>query len=434
MEVTGVSNIAAVIGREIMDSRGNPTVEVDVTLKSGTMGRAGVPSGASTGEREALELVDGDKGRYGGKGRLKAVANVNEMIAPELIGLDATDQIVIDDLMLALDGTENKSKLGANAILGVSLATAKAAAEEAGLPLYQYIGGVAARELPVPMMNIINGGQHADNNVDLQEWMIMPVGAESFSQGLQMCSEVYHSLAETLKDRGLSTAVGDEGGFAPNLDSNEDALRAIMQAIERAGYKPKDDVAIALDPAASSFYSAEKGRYLLEGEGRELTPEEMIAFYKDLCDRYPIISLEDGLDENDWENWPKLVAAIGDRVQIVGDDITVTNVKYLEQAIDVKAMNSILIKLNQIGTLTETLACIEMAKRAHMTAVVSHRSGETDDATIADLVVGVNAGQIKTGAPCRVDRVAKYNQLLRIEERLGQVARYRGAGVFYSLG
>ncbi|MHB8995928.1 MAG: phosphopyruvate hydratase [Armatimonadota bacterium] len=428
-----MSTIIEVTGREIMDSRGNPTVEVDVILESGAMGRAGVPSGASTGEREALELMDGDKKRYGGKGRLKAVANVNETIAPELIGLDATDQTFIDELMLAIDGTENKSKLGANAILGVSLATAKAAADELGLPLYQYIGGVSARELPVPMMNIINGGKHADNNVDLQEWMIMPVGADSFSGCLQMCAEVYHSLASILRDRGLSTAVGDEGGFAPNLDSNEDALRVIMQAIEKAGYKPKDDVVIALDPAASSFYSAEKGKYLLEGEGIELTSDEMIAFYKDLCDRYPIISIEDGLDENDWASWPKLVAAIGDRVQIVGDDLTVTNVKYLEQAIDQKAINSILIKVNQIGTLTETLASIEMAKRAKMTAVVSHRSGETDDATIADLVVAVNAGQIKTGAPCRIDRVAKYNQLLRIEEQLGQVARYRGAKVFYNL-
>lgn len=429
-----MSTIIEVNGREIIDSRGNPTVEVDVILDSGAMGRAGVPSGASTGEREALELVDGDKSRYGGKGRLKAVANVNEIIAPELIGLDASDQIFIDELMLSLDGTDNKSKLGANAVLGVSLATAKAAADDLGLPLYQYIGGVSARELPVPMMNIINGGKHADNNVDLQEWMIMPVGAESFSGCLQMCAEVYHSLAKILKDRGLSTAVGDEGGFAPNLDSNEDALKVIMQAIEKAGYAPKDDVAIALDPASSSFYSAEKGKYILEGEGRELTSEEMIGFYKDLCDRYPIISIEDGLDENDWENWPKLVAAIGDRVQIVGDDLTVTNVKYLKQAIDQQAINAILIKLNQIGTLTETLAAIEMAKRANMTAVVSHRSGETDDATIADLVVGVNAGQIKTGAPCRIDRVAKYNQLLRIEERLGSVARYRGAEVFYNLG
>lgn len=434
MEVVGVSTIIDVIAREIMDSRGNPTVEVDVVLESGSMGRSAVPSGASTGEREALELMDGDKSRFGGKGRLKAVANVNETIAPELIGLDATEQVFIDELMIALDGTENKSKLGANAILGVSLAVAKAASAAVELPLYQYIGGVSARQLPVPMMNIINGGKHADNNVDLQEWMIMPVGAPDFSEALRMCAEVYHSLAKILKDRGLSTAVGDEGGFAPNLDSNEDALRVIMQAVEKAGYKPKDDIMIALDPASSSFYNAEKGKYILEGEGRELTSEEIIGFYADLCSRYPIISIEDGLDENDWENWPKLVAAIGDRVQIVGDDLTVTNVKYLEQAIQLKAINSILIKVNQIGTLTETLAAIEMAKRARMTAVVSHRSGETDDATIADLVVAMNAGQIKTGAPCRMDRVAKYNQLLRIEERLGQSAQYLGSKVFYNIG
>jgi len=432
--VVDVTTIVEVTGREIMDSRGNPTVEVDVILDSGAMGRAAVPSGASTGEREALELVDGDKGRYGGKGRTKAAANVNEIIAPELVGLDATDQIFIDELMCRLDGTENKSKLGANAVLGVSLAVAKAAAVAVGLPLYQYIGGVSARQLPVPMMNIINGGKHADNNVDLQEWMIMPVGAPCFREALRMCAEIYHALAKILKDRGLSTAVGDEGGFAPNLDSNEDALRVIMQSVEKAGYKPADDIMIALDPAASSFYSAEQGKYVLEGEGRELSSEEMIAFYADLCSRYPIISIEDGLDENDWESWPKLVAAIGDKVQIVGDDLTVTNVKYLEQAIGLKAINAILIKVNQIGSLTETLAAIEMAKRANMTAVVSHRSGETDDATIADIAVATNAGQIKTGAPCRIDRVAKYNQLLRIEEQLGQVSRYLGRQVFYNVG
>ncbi len=429
-----MNTIVEVHGREIMDSRGNPTVEVDVELACGAVGRAAVPSGASTGEREALELVDGDKSRYAGKGRLNAVNNVNDIIAPELVGMDATEQVLIDDTMLALDGTENKSKLGANAVLGVSLATAKAAAEAVDLPLYQYIGGVSARTLPVPMMNIINGGKHADNNVDLQEWMIMPVGAESFSEGLRMCAEIYQALAKILKDRGLSTAVGDEGGFAPNLDSNEDALRVIMQAIEKGGYKAADDIKIALDPAASSFYDAKKGKYVLEGEGRELSSEEMIGFYADLCGKYPIVSIEDGLDENDWENWPKLVAAIGDQVQVVGDDLTVTNVKYLSQAIELKAINSILIKVNQIGTLTETLAAIEMAKRARMTAVVSHRSGETDDATIADLVVGTNAGQIKTGAPCRIDRVAKYNQLLRIEERLGSTALYAGGAAFYNLG
>jgi enolase len=428
-----MTTIVDVLAREVMDSRGNPTVEVDVELACGMMGRAAVPSGASTGEREALELVDGDKARYGGKGRLQAVANVNEMIAPELVGLDATEQVLIDELMIALDGTENKSKLGANALLGVSLATAKAAALAQGLPLYQYIGGVSARQLPVPMMNIINGGKHADNNVDLQEWMIMPVGACCFSEGLRMCAEIYQALAKVLHDRGLAGGVGDEGGFAPNLSSNEEALKVIMEAIEKGGYTPKDDIMIALDPAASSFYDGQKGRYVLEGEGRELTSLEMVDFYADLCSRYPIISIEDGLDENDWENWPKLVAAIGDKVQIVGDDLTVTNVKYLEQAIALKAINSILIKVNQIGTLTETLAAIETAKRARMTAVVSHRSGETEDATIADLVVGVNAGQIKTGAPCRSDRVAKYNQLLRIEERLGEVAQYCGSKVFYNL-
>lgn len=429
-----MTTIVEVTGREIMDSRGNPTVEVDVILDSGAMGRAGVPSGASTGEREALELMDNDKARYGGKGRMKAASNVNEIIAPELVGLDATDQIFIDELIITLDGTENKSNLGANATLGVSLAVAKAAAVAVGLPLYQYIGGVSARQLPVPMMNIINGGKHADNNVDLQEWMIMPVGAPNFREALRMCAEIYHSLAKILKERGLSTAVGDEGGFAPNLDSNEDALRVIMQSIEKAGYKPSDDIMIALDPAASSFYDSKQSKYLLEGEGRELSSEEMIGFYKDLCDRYPIISIEDGLDENDWDNWPKLVAAVGDKVQIVGDDLTVTNVRYLEQAIELKAINSILIKVNQIGTLTETLAAIEMAKRANMTAVVSHRSGETDDATIADIAVATNAGQIKTGAPCRIDRVAKYNQLMRIEEQLGQVARYLGRKVFYNVG
>jgi enolase len=428
-----MTTIVDVIGREVMDSRGNPTVEVEVELACGVQGRAAVPSGASTGEREALELVDGDKARYNGKGRLQAVANVNETIAPELVGLDATEQVLIDELMIDLDGTENKAKLGANAILGVSLATAKAAALAQGLPLYQYLGGVNARQLPVPMMNILNGGEHAANNVDLQEWMIMPVGACCFREGLRMCTEIYHVLAKVLEARGLAGGVGDEGGFAPNLASNEEALQVIMEAIEKSGYAAGDDVRIALDPASSSFYDAQKGRYVLAGEGRELDSLEMIDFYADLCSRYPIISIEDGLDENDWDNWPKLVEKLGDRVQIVGDDLTVTNVKYLEQAIERKAINSILIKVNQIGTLTETLAAIEMAKRAGMTAVVSHRSGETEDATIADLVVAVNAGQIKTGAPCRSDRVAKYNQLLRIEERLGEVARYCGSRVFYNL-
>ncbi len=425
--------IEGVFAREIIDSRGNPTVEVDVELSSGVVGRAAVPSGASTGEREALELVDGDKSRYGGKGRLKAVENVNEEIAAEIVGMDAADQRLIDKTMLDLDGTDNKGNLGANAILGVSLAVAKAAAEAVELPLYQYIGGVNARTLPVPMMNILNGGQHAANNVDLQEWMVMPVGACCFHEGLRMGAEVYHSLAKVLAGLGLASGVGDEGGFAPNLKSNEEALKVIMEAIEKAGYSAGSDIMIALDPAASSFYSAEKGKYVLAGEGRELTGLEMIDFYADLCARYPIISIEDGLDENDWENWPKLCAKIGDKVQVVGDDLTVTNTKYLAQAIETKAINSILIKVNQIGTLSETLDAIEMAKRARMTAVVSHRSGETDDSTIADIVVATNAGQIKTGAPCRMDRVAKYNQLLRIEESLGEVAEYPGMGAFYNV-
>jgi len=427
-----VTEICEVRAREILDSRGNPTVEVDIVLADGSMGRAAVPSGASTGQREALELVDGDKKRYGGKGRLQAVANVNEVIAPEIVGLDATDQTCIDELMIALDGTENKSKLGANAILGVSLATAKAAAQSVELPLYQYIGGVSARQLPVPMMNVINGGEHAANNVDLQEWMIVPVGAECFAECLRWCAETYHALAKVLDERGLSGGVGDEGGFAPNLGSNEEALQVIMQAIEKAGYEAGDDMMIALDPAASELYT-EDGMYDLAGEGRTLSSAEMIEYYAELCANYPIISIEDGLGENDWESWPKLVERIGSKVQIVGDDLTVTNVKYLAKAIADRAINSILIKLNQIGTLTETLAAIDMAKCAGMTAVVSHRSGETDDATIADLVVGVNAGQIKTGAPCRTDRVAKYNQLLRIEEMLGSTAQYLGSAVFYNL-
>ena len=425
--------IETVHAREIMDSRGNPTVEVDVELSGGAMGRAGVPSGASTGEREALELVDGDKARYGGKGRLKAVENVNDKIAPELIGYDATEQRAIDAAMIELDGTENKSDLGANAILGVSLAVAKAAAEALCVPLYQYIGGVNARTLPVPMMNILNGGQHAANNVDLQEWMVMPVGACCFRECVRMGAEIYHALNKVLAGLGLASGVGDEGGFAPNLSSNEEALKVIMEAIEKAGYTAGTDVMIALDPAASSFYSAEKGKYVLAGEGRELSSLEMVDFYADLCGRYPIISIEDGLDENDWENWPKLVEKIGDKVQVVGDDLTVTNVKYLSQAIEKKAINSILIKVNQIGSLSETLDSIEMAKRAGMTAVVSHRSGETADATIADIVVATNAGQIKTGAPCRMDRVAKYNQLLRIEEQLGEVAAYPGMAAFYNV-
>ena len=425
--------IESIHAREIIDSRGNPTVEVDVELIGGGMGRAAVPSGASTGEREALELVDGDKARFNGKGRQKAVENVNETIAPELIGWDATDQIAIDRAMLEIDGTENKSNLGANAILGVSMAIAKAAANALDLPLYQYIGGVSARTLPVPMMNILNGGSHADNNVDLQEFMVMPVGSCCFSECVRCGAEVFHALNKVLKDRGLACGVGDEGGYAPNLASNEEALKVIIEAIEKAGYTPDEQVKIALDPAASSFYSAEKGRYILSGEGKELSSDEMIDFYVDLCNRYPIISIEDGLDENDWSSWPKLRAKLGSKVQIVGDDLTVTNTKYLKRAIDEQAINSILIKVNQIGSLSETLDAIEMAKRAKMTAVVSHRSGETDDTTIAHIVVGTNAGQIKTGAPSRMDRVAKYNELLRIEERLGEIAEYPGIATFYNL-
>jgi enolase len=427
------TSISHVWAREILDSRGNPTVEVDVYLECGTQGRAAVPSGASTGEAEAVELRDDDKKRYRGKGVLKAVHNVNEVIAPEILDLDATDQIGIDKVMCELDGTANKANLGANAILGVSLAVAKAAALASDLPLYQYIGGVSARTLPVPMMNILNGGAHADNTVDLQEFMVMPVGAGSFAEALRWGAEIYHSLAKVLKDQGLSTGVGDEGGFAPNLKSNEEALQVIQKAVEGTPYKWGTDVRIALDPASSSFYSKEKGRYVLAGEGKELTSAEMVEFYAGLCDRYPIISIEDGLDENDWANWPKLRARLGDRVQIMGDDLTVTNTERLQRAIDAKAINSILIKVNQIGSLTETLAAIELAKRHNMTAIVSHRSGETEDNTISDIAVGVNAGQIKTGAPCRTDRVCKYNQLLRIEEQLDDTAVYPGLSAWYNL-
>ncbi len=428
-----MTTIEFVLAREILDSRGNPTVEVDVGLFCDVVGRAAVPSGASTGEKEAVELRDGDEARYGGKGVLQAVANVNEEIAPEIIGMDATDQVAIDNLMCELDGTPNKSRLGANAILGVSLAVCKAAAAAAGLPLYEYIGEVNANLLPVPMMNILNGGEHADNNVDLQEFMIMPLGAESFREALRMGAETYHALKAVLQERGLSTGVGDEGGFAPDLSSNEEALQVIVEAIEQAGFEPVDEICIALDPAASSFFDDEEGKYVLAGEGRQLSSEEMIDYYAELCKRYPIISLEDGLDENDWDAWPKLCARLGDTIQIVGDDLTVTNTNILQRAIKERAINSILIKLNQIGTLTETRAAIEMAQRAGMTAVVSHRSGETSDATIADLVVATNAGQIKTGAPARSDRVAKYNQLLRIEEQLGDTAQYLGREVFYNL-
>ncbi len=425
---TAITNIQA---RQILDSRGNPTIEVDVYLEDGTLGRASVPSGASTGANEAVELRDNDKKVYGGKGVLKAVENVNERIAPELIDLDATEQVAIDELMIHLDGTDNKAKLGANAILGVSLAVAKAAAKSVGLPLYRYIGGTSAHQLPVPMMNIMNGGKHADSNVDMQEFMAMPVGAKSFSEALAMGTDVYHALKGVLKARGLATAVGDEGGFAPNLPSNEDAIRVILEAIDKAGYKPGEQIMIAMDPAASEFY--DNGQYVLKGEGRTLSGDEMVDYYANLVEKYPIISLEDGLAEDDWVTWRKLTERIGSKVQLVGDDLFVTNTKFLQRGIDSHTANSILVKVNQIGTLTETLAAIELAKRAGYTAVVSHRSGETEDSTIADIVVATNAGQIKTGAPARTDRVAKYNQLLRIEEALGDTATFDGLKSFYNL-
>lgn len=425
--------ITEVFAREILDSRGNPTVEVEVVLESGEMGRAAVPSGASTGEHEAVELRDGDKSRYLGKGVLTAVDNVNDIIAPELEGMNVFDQIGIDKLLIDLDGTENKGKLGANAILGVSMAVAKAAAEELGLPLFQYLGGVNAKVLPVPMMNIINGGQHADNNVDIQEFMVMPVGAESWAEALRMGAEIFHSLKAVLKGKGLNTAVGDEGGFAPNLGSNEEALSSIVEAIEKAGYKPGTQVKIAMDAAASSFYDAKKKKYVMTGEGKEYSAEEIVDLYATWVDKYPIVSIEDGLDENDWDGFKLMTDKLGDKIQIVGDDLFVTNTKKLEEGIEKGIANAILIKLNQIGTITETLDAIEMAKRAGYTAIVSHRSGETEDTTIADLVVATNAGQIKTGAPSRTDRVAKYNQLLRIEELIGEVSEYAGEKAFYNI-
>jgi enolase len=418
------TDIARTAAREILDSRGNPTVEVEVELEDGVVGRAAVPSGASTGENEAVELRDGDGSRYGGKGVTKAVANVNEVIAPEIEGLDATEQVKIDALLCHLDGTPNKGNLGANAILGVSLAIARAAANSLDLPLYRYIGGVGARVLPVPMMNILNGGAHADNNVDIQEFMIMPFGAESFAEALRMGAEVFHSLKKVLNKRGLSTGVGDEGGFAPDLGSNEEALQVITEAIESAGYQPGEDIYFALDAAASEFFDKEKGRYVLEAEGAEKTAEEMIEFYKPLVENYAIRSIEDGLDENDWEGWKALTDALGAQIQLVGDDLFVTNTELLQRGIDEGSANSILIKVNQIGTLTETLNAIHLAHTHAMTAVVSHRSGETEDTTIADIVVAMNTGQIKTGSLCRTDRVCKYNQLLRIEEELGETAEY----------
>jgi len=425
--------IEEIIAREILDSRGNPTVEVEVLLSSGAMGRAAVPSGASTGVHEAMELRDGDAGRFGGKGVLKAVENVNLTIAEGLWGWDALEQTAIDEHLIGLDGTPNKGKLGANAILGVSLAVAKAAAQALGLPLYRYLGGVSARTLPVPMLNILNGGKHAVDSTDFQEFMIMPAGAGSFAEALRWGAEIYHSLKKVLKGKGYGTNVGDEGGFAPSLGSNGEAIEVILEAIEAAGYRPGEQIFIALDPAASEIYDAERGLYLLKKEGRELSGEEMVAFYEEWVNKYPIISIEDGLAEDDWEAWALLTARIGDRVQIVGDDLLVTNVARIRRAIEEKACNSLLCKVNQIGTLTEAMSAVETAHRAGWTAVVSHRSGETEDTTIADLVVALNAGQIKTGAPCRSDRVAKYNQLLRIEEELAEAAVYPGLAAFGAL-
>jgi len=417
-----MTTIMEVFAREILDSRGNPTVEVDVVLEDGSLGRAAVPSGASTGTREAVELRDHDPGRFLGKGVSKAVENVNEVIAAEVVGLEATDQVGLDKLLVELDGTPTRGKLGANAILGVSIAAARAAAQSVGLPLYRYLGGVGARQMPVPMMNILNGGKHADNNIDIQEFMIMPVGAENFAAALRMGVEVFHNLKKVLNKRGLNTAVGDEGGFAPNLASTEEALAVIIEAVEKAGYRPGEDVALALDAAATEFYK--EGRYVLEG--RTLTVEEMVDFYASLAAKYPLLSIEDGLAEDDWEGWKKLTSRLAGKLQIVGDDIFVTNTTLLQKGIQMGVANSILIKVNQIGTLTETMEAIEMAGRAGYTAIISHRSGETEDVFIADLAVAANTGLIKTGATSRTDRVAKYNQLLRIEEYLGDTALYKG--------
>ena len=423
--------ITEVYAREILDSRGNPTGEVEVILEDGAVGRAAVPSGASTGVHEAVELRDGDKSRYLGKGVTKAVDNVNDIIAEALIGLEATRQTEIDEMLVRLDGTPNKGRLGANAILGVSMAVARAAASSVGLPLYLYLGGVAAKELPVPMMNILNGGEHADNNVDIQEFMIMPVGAKSFSEALRMNAEIYHNLKALLKEKGLSTALGDEGGFAPNLSNNAEAIEVILEAVVKAGYKPKEDIVIALDVASSEMYA--DGKYTLAGEGVVKTSEEMVDYLAELCEKYPIISIEDGLAEDDWAGWKLLIKKLGKKVQLVGDDLFVTNEERLVQGINKGVANAILIKVNQIGTLTETFNAIETAKRAGYTCIISHRSGETEDTTLADIAVAVNAGQIKTGAPARTDRVAKYNQLLRIEEDLGKAAKYNGKKVFYNI-
>ncbi|NLY71938.1 MAG: phosphopyruvate hydratase [Clostridiales bacterium] len=428
-----MSHIEDVIAREVLDSRGNPTIEVEIYLDDGIMGRALVPSGASTGAYEAVELRDGDKTRYLGKGVLKAVNNVNEIIGPEIIGWNIFDQVGLDKFLISLDGTKNKENLGANAILAVSLAAAHAAANTLGIPLFQYIGGVNGKLLPVPMMNILNGGKHADNNVDIQEFMIMPVGADSFKEALRMGTEVFHSLKSVLKQKGLNTAVGDEGGFAPNLDSNEEAIKAIVEAIEKAGYKAGEDIKIALDVAATEMYDEKTKLYDMSGEGVKKSAEEMVEYYDMLISKYPIISIEDGLAEDDWDGWKLMTDRLGKKVQLVGDDLFVTNTERLEKGISMGVSNSILIKVNQIGTLTETLDAIEMAKKAGYTAVVSHRSGETEDVTIADIVVGVNAGQIKTGAPSRTDRVAKYNQLLRIEDSLDTGAQYAGHSAFYNI-
>ena len=428
------ATIDQVKAREILDSRGNPTIEVEILLHNGVTGRAAVPSGASTGKREALEMRDGDKNRFLGKGVLKAVGNVNERIAKRVIGLNACNQVEVDMAMIALDGTENKEKLGANAILGVSLAVARAAAASCRMPLYQYIGGVNAKVLPIPMLNIINGGAHADNNVDPQEFMIMPVGAPSFREALRWAAEIFHNLKSVLKHKGYSTAVGDEGGFAPNLKSNEEAVEVILEGIEQAGYRAGEQVYIALDPAASEFYDPEKNKYIFKKSDKsEKSPEEMVAFWANWVEQYPIVSIEDGMAEQDWDGWKLMTDRLASKIQLVGDDLFVTNTKILKEGIDRGVTNSILIKLNQLGTLTETLDAIEMAKRAGYTTIVSHRSGETEDTTIADLVVGCNAGQIKTGSTSRTDRICKYNQLLRIEEELGSVAQYAGMSAFYNI-
>ncbi|MBP0620349.1 MULTISPECIES: phosphopyruvate hydratase [Cupriavidus] len=428
-----MSAIVDIIGREVLDSRGNPTVECDVLLESGVMGRAAVPSGASTGSREAIELRDGDKSRYLGKGVLKAVEHINTEISEAIMGLDASEQAFLDRTLIDLDGTENKGRLGANAMLAVSMAVAKAAAEEAGLPLYRYFGGSGAMQLPVPMMNIVNGGAHANNSLDIQEFMVMPVSQTSFREALRCGAEIFHALKKILADKGMSTAVGDEGGFAPNFSSNEECLNTIVQAIEKAGYRAGEDVLLALDCAASEFYHEGEGVYQLEGEGLKLSSTQFADYLANLCDKFPIVSIEDGMAEGDWDGWKTLTDKLGKRVQLVGDDLFVTNTKILKEGIEKGIGNSILIKINQIGTLTETFAAIEMAKRAGYTAVISHRSGETEDSTIADIAVGTNAGQIKTGSLSRSDRMAKYNQLLRIEEDLGDIASYPGKGAFYNL-